>query len=244
MKTEPPFQFTLRQLLAVTTYVAFTLGLGQWTGSLEVVVHLSLILVGWIMCRVMHGRLGAVIVSLIGLDGMTCAGIDWAYYGREEDFLFFDIRGIFCFLASLMAIVGVGLFFWSAVDQRPYWRTQLTIGLVLSAILIGWWSVVPAIGKAAIAQQQARETAANNAAMAKAVAQVESIRKKLGYIPDKSELNDLLDEPLPCLHWHGCECQIEYERTKTDEYNLKYFYWDFYVYSSANPQKGWYRIPF
>ena len=52
MQAERPFQFTLRQLLAATTYIALTLGLGKWTGSLVIVAQLLLVFIGWIMWRV------------------------------------------------------------------------------------------------------------------------------------------------------------------------------------------------
>ena len=61
VQTESPFQFTFTDLLAVTAYVAFALGMGRWSGSPVIVTHLLILLLGWGMRRFAHGHLGGIV---------------------------------------------------------------------------------------------------------------------------------------------------------------------------------------
>jgi hypothetical protein len=240
-QAEGPFQYTLAHLFIVTTLVAIILGIGRWTGSAAIVIQLSLILFGWLIWRFAHGHLGAVILSLLGSDILICGAISWAYDGSGD---LFGIRFLFVAFGSVLMMAGVGVFSWRASLKHPHWRSQAGLAILVLVILVGWWAIVPAIGNVAIARRQTRETAANNAAMSKAVAQIESLRKRLGRVPDDSEVNGLLEEPLPCIRIDGYESQIEYKCIRLDEYQLSFWYWDPYFYCSSTPKKGWYRVPF
>ena len=143
-----------------------------------------------------------------------------------------------------LVIVGLGIFAWRACHQRPYRRSQAGLGIFLLAILIGWWAIIPVMGNAAVARRKADETAANNAAMSKSIAQIEAVLKQLGRLPDESELNTVLDEPLPRIRSGSFETQIKYQRIKDGEYELSFCCWDIFLYRSSTPKKGWYRIPF
>jgi hypothetical protein len=238
---ERPFQFTLRQLFAVTTFVAFTLGIGRWTGSAGIVVHGHFILVGWLLWRFARGHLGAVVPSLIGLDLLIVVAVDWLS-GADTDL--FDLRDLVVEFATFLTIVGLGVFFWRACRKCPHWRSQIALGLLVLAALVVWWAIVPAMGRVAVAGRQARETAANNAAMAKAVAQIEAIRKRLGRLPDESEIDEFLEEPLPRICVDRFQAPIRYRRVSDTGYELSFCYWDIFIYSSSTPSKGWCRIPF
>ena len=241
MSTEARLQFTLTHLFGVTAYIAFALGLAIWLELPAIAVHLACVLVGWIMCRFLHGHVGAVIISLFGIDLLIWSGISWAYFG-DDDFL--DFRLLAVMLGTVATITGLGLFLWQGSRRQPFWRTQSWLGVVMLFVLLGWWAVMLVLGPAVVAQRQARETAANNAAMAKAVAQIEALRQQLGRVPSRAEVADLLDEPLPYFRWQSFTTQIHYQQIRKDQYQLSYCYWDIFVYDSATPQKGWYRIPF
>ena len=80
--------------------------------------------------------------------------------------------------------------------------------------------------------------------MSKSIAQIEAVRTRLGRLPNESELNTVLDEPLPRIRNGSFETQIKYQLTKPDEYELSFCCWDIFLYRSSTPKKGWYRIPF
>jgi hypothetical protein len=243
MQSEGVFQFTLRELLAVTAYIAFALGIGRWTASPTVAVQFLLFLIGLGVVRFAHGHLGAVIPSLLGIDLLTCYGIDLAYFGNVPGFM--DFRPAFaCLGGSLLILIGLGVFLWQARSNRPYRKAQLGLALFMLTFLVGWYAIVPTIGRATVAQRRARDTAANNLAMSQAIAQVEAIRARLGRIPDDAELKSLLDEPLPSVRIDGYVAQISYQHTAANEYQLSYCFWDILTYCSSTPNKGWYRIPF
>ncbi len=63
--TDESVQFSLRELLAVTAYIAITAMLVSYTNYVSVGIHLSLALVGWIMWRFAHGHLAGIIPALV-----------------------------------------------------------------------------------------------------------------------------------------------------------------------------------
>jgi hypothetical protein len=206
---EKPLRFTLRELLIAIGLIACTLVAGRISESPSISVHLTLVLVGWAMMRYAHGHLAGIISTMLGIDILICLGLGWAYYGTGD---FFGFRQIFAIFASFLVAIGIGIFLIIASLKRRYWRWQVGNAIFAICVLAAWWVAIPAIGSAVIAQRHARDTASNNAAMAKAVAQIESIRKQLGRVPDEPQLTDLLDEPLPNIHWGEWKTQIKYRK--------------------------------
>jgi len=197
------------------------------------------------MWRFAPGYLGSAIPSLLGIDILICNGIDWACYGNYYDSLFIDDHTLFLAQGGLLVIVGLGIFIWRACHRRRYWRSHVALGLLTLAFLIGWWAIIPQMGRAAVARRQASDAAANDAAMAKAIAQIEAARMRLGRVPAESEATDLLEEPLPTIRAGNQKCQIKYHRTEVGEYELTFFCnWDYFVYRSSTPKKGWYSLSY
>lgn len=241
MPRDDRFQFTLTQLFVLTAIVALICGIGRLTGSPALVIQLSAIFLGWGMRRFAHAPLGALIPSLLGVDILACEGISWAYYGFDDPEF---VRNAIAGFATLLVIVGLGVFLLAAWLNRPYPRRQAGLAIFFLIVLVAWWAVVPAIGNTTVAERKTMETAANNAAMATAVAQIESLRERLGRVPEESEVNDLLDQPLPYIRIRGFATQIRYQRTADDAYQLRFCYWDIFLYDSTTPARGRYHIPF
>ena len=120
-----------------------------------------------------------------------------------------------CFSVSgaVSVMIGVGVFAWRVSLRCSDWRSQAGLGLFMLVVVAVCWIIILPLGNAAVARRQASENAANNAAMSKAIVQIESVRKRLGHVPSESEVTDLLEEPLPAVRGAGLELQIEYRCT-------------------------------
>lgn len=239
-------RFSLRQLLTVTGYLAFTVAVVVNTGSIALGIHLSLGLVGWIMWRFAHGHLGGIIPALLGGDFLLCSSVVWVVQGSED---FMGVRSMFNVLASLLVLVGLAGLIWIGMTEQRFWKHQMGIAAAIGCILVAWWIAIPALGHAAIASRRAADTAANNLAAAKGIVLVEDVRKRTGTTTDADRLEELLTEPIPSVRWDGNSQQIRYQRTGDTTYQLSYidssmFWGDTVTYDSATPTKGWYRIPF
>jgi hypothetical protein len=240
-------RFSLRHMFGVTAFIALTLGVVSYTGSIAYGIHLSLCLAGWVMWRIGHGHLGGLIPALLGGDLLLCLSVGWIMSGSED---FLGIRVIMGVFASLFVFVGVGVLLWISTKKRRFWKHQIAIAAAILFILAVWWAAVPMLGNATIARRQTADIAANNLATAKAIAMVEKVRQQIGAVPDESALSELLKEPLPSVRWDGLSDQIRYARTSDATYQLIYFdismllFPDYVIYDSATPKKGWYRIPF
>lgn len=240
-------RFSLRHMFGVTAFIALTLGVVSYTGSIVPGIHLSLCLAGWLGWRIAHGHLGGLIPALLGGDLLLCLAVDWTTSGSED---FLGIRAFIGVFASLFVFVGVGVLVWISMKKRPFWKHQIGIAAAILSILAVWWVAVPMLGNATIARRQATDIAANKLATAKAIAMVEKVRQQIGAVPDESALSELLQEPLPSVRWDGLSRQIEYRRTSETTYQLSYLdvamlmFPDYVIYDSSTPNKGWYRIPF
>jgi hypothetical protein len=236
---QSPLQFTLITLLAALSYLCLAFGASQALNSPAVAVHLSLLFVGWVLGRFAHANLFGLILLLIGIDILFISGISWAYHGYE-----FFPHEIILSTGSIFVTIAICVFAFLAFLKKEHWQYQASIAVGTTLLLAGWWTVVPNIGNAAVASRQRKEIKANNTAMTKAVAQIELLRRKLGRIPEESELDDLLTEPLPEINWDGWNTRIKYHKSNEDSYLLWYTNWDVYYYDSSTPKKGWFSEPF
>jgi hypothetical protein len=237
-------RFNLKHVFVLVALLAAALSAGRITGSPAMSIHLTLLVVGWIMYQFMHARLAGLVPCLLGLDYLTITGIHWTYFARDSNFL---INGIFNTFASFLIFAGIAAFFVCFSNRkRPYWEWQLINAIAFLAVLVVWWLVVPYFGEAAVAQRRARDTANNNAAMAESVAQVEAICQKLSRVPSAQEFKDLLKERLPHVRDDSFETEIHYNYINDHQYRLWYIigWGDTYNYDSAQPKKGWYYEPF
>jgi hypothetical protein len=237
-----PLQFSLLSLLAAAPYLALAFGIGRMLESPQMVAHLMLLLLGWVLHRFANAHIGGLIPLLLGFDILFCHGISWVYHGYEG--YGFVPHEMVLLLSSIPIVISVAVFSCQATYNRQHRIFQASIALVSLVLLAGWCVVVPAIGKTAIATRQSRETVANKAAMTNAVDQIETLRLELGRVPEESELNDLLTEPLPEINWDGWNTRIKYQKTGDDKYQLWYTNSDVYNYDSSTPDRGWYSEPF
>jgi hypothetical protein len=242
MSKQSPLQFTLLTLFAVLSYFGLAFGVSQALGSPAVAIHLSLLFVGWALHRFAHANLFGLIFLLFGIDVLIFSGVSWVYHGYES-FGWFP-HEVILWTGSFFVTFAICIFVFIAFLKNKHWQSQAIIAVVTVLLLAGWWTVGPHIGNAAIASRQRKETKANNIAIANAVAQIEAIRGKLGRVPEESELDDLLAEPLPEINWDGWNTQINYQRIGEHTYRLWYVNWDIYNYDSSTPKKGWYSEPF
>lgn len=245
-QTDDAIHFSLLSVLAVTSYIAFTLAVVSYTNSVVYGVHLSLVLVGWVIWRYVHGHLGGIIPALLGGDVLLCSSVAWTIHGSEDLMGFRNIANAF---ASFLVLAGFAVLVFVGAEKQGFWKHQIGIAALSLCTLVAWWIAIPVLGNAAMAQRRAADIAANSVATAKAIAMVEEARRRIGTAPDKEALQDLLTGPLPSVCWDGNSWQIQYQRTGNTTYRLTYidpsmFFGDIVVYDSATPQKGWYRIPF
>src|SRR5262249_13721352 len=160
-------------------------------GSVSLGVHLSMVLVGWILWRYAHGYLGGILPVLLGGDVLLCASAPWGFRGTGD---FMGFRSLVTFAASLSVLAGVGGFVWAGARDRPDAKHQRSIAVLLLCLLVGWWLAIPTLGNAAIGRRQAADTAANNAAAARAIAMVEEVRLRTAETPAREALPALLPE--------------------------------------------------
>jgi len=234
-------RFTLRHLFVVTALSAMALAAGRVTGSPALTIHLTLVVVGWLIYYVLHGHLAGILPCLLGADYLTIHAIDWTYRANAP-FMFEPVLDMF---ASFLIFVGLGIFVILGCRKGPYWRWQLANAAIFFTLLIAWWLVIPMIGERVIAQQRARDTVRNNAAMSQAVAQVEAIRSQLGRVPTDLEFGELSKAPLPTIYWDGRKIEMDYRYVSDKEYWLSYLLsWDIYSYHSTEPKRGWFSVPF
>jgi len=242
-----PIQFSLRQMFGVTGFVAFTLGMVSYTGSTAVGVHLSLCLIGWVMWRIVHVGLGGLVLIILGADILACRAVDWIVNGSED---FLGAQEMFNWFASLLVLAGAGWLLIKASKKQGCHGRQAAVAVVALSSLIAWWAVVPTLGNNAIARRRAADNAANNKAVADAIAMVEQVVKQSGTTPDEDELIELLGEPLPSVRWDGISREIRYRRMSETTYQLSYLdpggilFSDIITYDSNTPKRGWYRVPF
>ncbi len=239
-------QFSLRDILSVTTYIAASLAVVSYSNSVPIGIHLSLALIGWIMWRYAHGHLGGIIPALLGGDILLGSSVAWVSDGSED---FMGFREMICMAASLFVLTGLGVFVWIATRKQRFWRYQIGIAVSIFIILIAWWSIIPTLGNAAISRRQASDNALNNVATTTAIAMVEKAQACHGKTPDRDTLRIILSGPLPSVHWNGYSQEIQYQQTGEKTFQLSYidptmFMGDIVVYDSGTPNKGWYRIPF
>ena len=233
-------RFTLKHLFIVVALLAGALSAGRVTGSVAISIHLTLLVIGWIMYRFMYAHLAGLIPCLLGFDYLASRGIGWAYFGFED---FFD--DFLSSAASILVLVGSCTFLYLATREGLRSRWQLINAVLFFALFVAWWVFIPALGNAAVAQRKAGEAAQNNAAMTQAVAQVEAIRQKLGHIPTEAEINEQFKNGLPQVRDGLRETAINYDRDD-QEYHLWFIinWGDVYNYRSGQPQKGWQVEPF
>jgi hypothetical protein len=240
-------RFSLFSLLGVFAYVSCTLALASFTNSVALGVHLTLLLVGWLLWRYAYGHGAGIILVLLGGHLLLALSLPWVLDGTED---FLGFRALASMAASLIVMAGLADFVWEWHTGRPYARNQLWIAATLFCVLIVGWAAIPTLGNAAIARRQASDTAANNRAAAKAIALVEAVLKRTGAAPKADALRELLPEPLPSIRWQSYSYPIQYRQTSNSTYQLSYidpsgFLWgDIITFDSATPQRGWFRIPF
>jgi hypothetical protein len=204
-QTDNAIRFSLRSLLAVFAYVSLTLGVASWTRSVALGITLSLLLVGWILWRYAHGHIVGIVFALVGGEDLLCSVAPWIYYGIED---FMGFRVLVNMAASFLVLAGLGVFIWAGTRDRPYAKRQPVIALSIFCILVAWWIAIPALGNATIARRQAADTAANNAAAAKAIALVDEVLKRTGAAPTEEALGELLSEPMPSIRWATNSWQV------------------------------------
>jgi len=240
-------RYSLLGMLGMFAYISFTLAAASATNSVALGIHLSLLLVGWILWRYAHGHLAGILLVLLGGDALLCMSVPWIFEGVED---FMGFRALVMLGASLLVLIGLGVFLWAGTREWEFSKHQKWIAATLFCVLIGWWVAIPTIGEAAIGRRQAADIAANNAAAAKAIALVEEVRKRIGEAPKEDALSELLQEPIPSIRWQSYSHPIQYRQTSNSTYELSYidpagFMWgDIITYDSATPQRGWFRIPF
>ncbi len=241
---ENTVRISLRHMFGLTTWIALTLGVSSYTGSVAIGIHLTMCLVGWVLWRILHTEPGAVIPILLGGDLLLWVAYERAVCGSEDDFL--GYRMILSAVASLLVLAGVTILVRTARAKQRSWKRQAAIVATAIPVLVFLWVAIIAVGSASIDRRQASDATANRLAMAKAIAMVEEVRKQTGTPPDEDTLAGQLQQPLPSVRWDGRFQQIRYTRTGDMSYELSYydmagFLGDTIVYNSA---KGWYRIPF
>lgn len=229
-------QFSVKQLLAVTAYLACAMGTAQLFESPVVLCHFLVGLVGWLTWRLLPGCLVGVIVLMSGVDILCCCTISWAYYGIPD---YFGYREWFAVLGSVLIIAGACVLFWRATHDRGQFKVYLSAGLASLFFVISWWAILPSVGKVSIQRRRAADSASNLLAMAEAVKEVERVCERLGRSPSESELQLLLNKPLPPLRESGCEVPIQYRRTGEHGYTLSACLQGILVYDSADAKKGW-----
>lgn len=238
-------RFTLKHLFVVVALLAVALTAGRVTGSIVISIQLLVLVIGWIMHRFMHAHLGALIPCLLGFDYLAIRGVAWAYFGFEGFFDEFPNSA-----ASILVLVGSSAFAYLATCKGPQARWQLIHAVTFFALLLAWWTFIPALGDVAVTRRRAIETAQNNAAMTQAVAQVEALRQKLGRVPSEADLNDHLKDGLPKIRSGSGERAISYNHVSDQEYHLWCLissgdlWGDIHYYDSDQPQKGWQVEPF
>lgn len=238
MDNDSRIRFSIAQLFVLIGCISGILAVGRYHPGLAVLS--SIIFAGWMMRRYGHGHFGGIIPSMLGLFILAAHAFDRIESAREPFFLDFTKE-----IGTLMTVVGILVFCCVAAVGRSFWRSQLFLAGCVSVILIGCWTFVPKVSNTNLIQRRANDVAINNAAMAKSVEQIESLRKRIGRVPDESELIELLDEPLPCFQWDGYRGQISYHRFANNQYRLSFcLNWEIYNYDSSTPQRGWYREPF
>jgi hypothetical protein len=234
-------RFTLKHLFIIVALLAVALSAARITGSIALSIHLTLLVIGWIMYRFMCAHLAGLIPCLLGFDYFAARGIGWAYFGFEG---FFD--DFLSSVASLLVLVGSTTFLYLATCEGPESRWQLANAAVFFVLFVAWWLFIPSLGTAAVARRQANETAQNNAAMVQAVTQVEAIRGQLGRIPTEDEINERFKDGLPRVRDGLSEMAIRYDRINDHKYQLWFTigWGDINHYDSSQPKKGWQVEPF
>jgi hypothetical protein len=219
-------------------YIAFTLSIVRYTGSLISGIHLSLCPMGWLMWRFGRVRLVGLVPTLIGADmvlGFSLSIIQYADFMGAAGVAF----------GSVVLLIGLGVLVCISARRGRYWQSQIGTAAVGLLLVVAWWFSLPAFARAA----RASDLAANSAATARAVSIIEDVRRQLGRVPSEPELGILLPEPFPSVRWGRFSGPIQYRRTSEKAYELTYidpseFMGDIVIYNSDTPEKGWYRIPF
>jgi hypothetical protein len=249
LQNEPDntIRFSLLSVLGIFAYVSFAFAMASLANSVAVGIHLSLLLVGWVLWRYAYGHGAGVILVLLGGDLLLCLSVPWIRDGADDVMGF---RVLASLAAGLIVTIGLGVFVWAGSTSRPHARNQLWIAATLFFVLVCCWVAVPTIGNAAIARRQSADIAANTAAAAKAIALVDEVVKRTGAAPETDALAALLPEPFPSIRWQSRSHEINYRPTSSSTYELSYidpsgFMWgDIITYDSSMPQRGWSRIPF
>ena len=237
-RCDSQLRFSLAHLLAVIAYLAFTLCVVRYSGSLISGIHLSICLMAWLMWRFGRIRLVGLVPTLIGADMVLGFSVSIIQYA---DFL--GAAGVT--FGSVVLLIGLGILVFVSASRGRYWQSQIGTAAVGFLLLVAWWFALPALARYA----RASDMAANGAATALAVSIVEDFRRQLGRVPSEPELGVLLPEPLPSVRWGQLSGPIHYRRTSEVAYELTYidpceFMGDIVIYNSDTPEKGWYHIPF
>lgn len=243
-QADSTIRFSLRHTFGVTAFIALTLGIVSYTGSVAYGIHLSMFLIGWVMWRILHAYPQGLIPILLGADFLLWVAYERGLCGSEEDF--FGYRMILSVFASVLVLVGVAILVRTGNKKHQFWKHQIIIAATISCVLVALRGAIIVLGNTAIAERRATDIAATKLATAKAIVMVEEVRKQTGTTPDEDALAKRLREPLPSVRWDGRTQQIRYRRTGDTTYELLYydmrgFMGDTVVYDSV---KGWYRIPF
>jgi hypothetical protein len=233
------WRFSLAHLLAVIAYIAFTLSIVKYTGSLTSGVHLFLCLTGWLMWRFAHVRLAGLLPALVGADIVLSSSVSFAFVQGND---FAGAAGVSC--GSVVVLIGLAVLAAISVRKGQYWQCQIGTAAVGLLLLVAWWFSLPVLTHAA----RASDIAENSVATAQAVSMIEDVRQQLGRVPTESELSDLLAQPLPSIRWGRFSARIDYRRIGGQAYELSYVdpseMGDFVIYRSDTAEKGWYRAPF
>ena len=152
-------RFSLFSVLAVFGYISLSLAIASSMKSVALGIHLSLILVGWIMWRYTHGHLGGIVPALLGGDVLLCLSVPWIFRGAEDLMGFRELINV---AASLLVVLGLVVLLWIGAKKQRFWQHQLWIAGSIFCVLLLWWIAIPIVGNAAIARRQAGDIAANS----------------------------------------------------------------------------------
>ncbi len=164
LKEAPPIRFTVLNLCAVVGGICLAFAAGRATGSPALAVLYLMIVTAWVVHRFAHGQIGATIISVGGAGILICVAISWAWIGLPDPW---GVRRSVLTLGSLLMLLGISLFL-STSPNHPYSRHQKYLGVTSLLFFAAWWLIVPWVGTAAVANRQANDATANNAAMKEA----------------------------------------------------------------------------
>lgn len=173
-------RFSLRYVLGLTTIVAAASAVTAYTGSSEVGIHLSCLIVGGLLLRFSPVHPIPVVLILLGGNILLFTTLHWLR-GAEDNWGSREIRNL---LASVMITFGLSVHIWRGTSVQHAWsrqqRTRQIAGAALiMAILFGWWISIPALGTAATVRRRAADVATIAAAEKHAVATIEALRARL-----------------------------------------------------------------